>query len=320
MGWITLAEASGAFMLVSAVTYFIFHQPLYVALVLGSIASATAPAATVLIIREYRAKGPLTDTLIAVVALDDAIGITFYGISVALARLLTGRVAGGANAWSLVAAPVWEIVGSFLVGLVGTIALGTIAARIRRPEDRLALVLGVVLATSGMAQLLHTSLLLTNMALGMFTVNLVPTSRRLFGALAGIDQPIYIAFFVLAGAGLHLRLLTQVGLLGIGYIVARGIGKILGAGLGARWTGAAPQVQRYLGLALIPQAGVAIGLTLLAAQAFPEIAPMLTTLILGAVVVHEMIGPFTAKIAIVGAGEVGKAAVSPSSPAPELPE
>ncbi len=171
--------------------------------------------------------------------------------------------------------------------------------------------LGAVFSTAGASELLGLSSLLACMALGITAVNTLPReSDRLFGLLRSVDTPVYVLFFVLAGANLHLGLLAQVGAIGVAYIVSRVIGKVVGAAVGAKLGQAPPTVSRYLGLGLVPQAGVAIGVTLLVQQSFPDIAGMVTTVILGSVVVYEIIGPFCTKIAITKAGETGAAVPS----------
>ena len=208
----------------------------------------------------------------------------------------------------MIASPLWELLGSLLLGAAAGLTLLAIAARLKEQPDRLVVALGVVFATAGAAELLGLSSLLACMALGCATVNTRPReSDRLFGLLKSVDTPIYVLFFVLAGANLHLGVLAQVGAIGVAYIVSRVLGKIIGAAVGAKLGQAPPTVLKYLGLGLVPQAGVAIGVTLMVQQSFPDIANMVTTVILGSVVVYEAIGPFCTKMAITKAGEVSGA-------------
>ncbi|HEY8345544.1 MAG TPA: cation:proton antiporter, partial [Bacillota bacterium] len=284
--------------------YFLAGVELYVALIFGAISSATAPAATIMVLREYKAKGPLTDHLLAVVAIDDALCLIAYGLATAVAKVISGKVTGGVAA--MIAAPIWELLGSLLLGAVFAVVLMTVSRRFREHHDKLVVALGMIFAVAGIAEFLRLSSLLACMAMGCTAVNLVPKETdRVFRIIKSIDTPIYVLFFVAAGANLHLGVLAKVGLVGVVYIISRVLGKILGAAFGAKLGQASATVRKYLGLALVPQAGVAIGVALLVQQDFPEIAGFVTTVILGSVVVYEIIGPFCSKMAITKAGEVG---------------
>lgn len=303
---IAIFEVVGAFSFVTLTLHFLLGVELYLALIFGAISSATAPAATIMVLRQYKAKGPLTQSLLAVVAIDDALCLVAFGLALAFAKVLSGKVTGGLA--TMIASPLWELLGSLLLGAAAGLILLAIAARLKEQPDRLVVALGVVFATAGAAELLGLSSLLACMALGCATVNTLPReSDRLFGLLKSVDTPIYVLFFVLAGANLHLGVLAQVGAIGVAYIVSRVLGKIIGAAVGAKLGQAPPTVLKYLGLGLVPQAGVAIGVTLMVQQSFPDIANMVTTVILGSVVVYEAIGPFCTKMAITKAGEVSGA-------------
>ena len=170
------------------------------------------------------------------------------------------------------------------------------------------LVLGMVFLLAGGAVLLQLSPRLVCMSLGFFAVNLAPgESAKIFRIIKSLDTPVYVMFFVAAGANLHLSELAKLGTVGTVYIIARVLGKMAGAGLGGVLGKAAPVVRKYLGLGLVPQAGVAIGLTLLLANDFPAFARIITPVILASVVVYEIIGPFCVKLAVSRAGEVNKA-------------
>lgn len=308
---IAIFEVLGAFCFVTLTLHLLLDVELYLALIFGAISCATAPAATIMVLRQYKASGPLTQNLLAVVAIDDALCLIAFGLASASAKVLSGTFSGGLAA--MIASPLWELLGSLLLGAVAGLILLTIATRLKEQPDRLVVALGFVFGTAGAAEVLGLSSLLACMALGITTVNTLPReSDRLFGLLKSVDTPIYVLFFVLAGANLHLGLLAQVGAIGVAYIVSRVIGKVIGAAVGAKLGQAPPPVLRYLGLGLVPQAGVAIGVTLLVQQSFPDMAAMVTTVILGSVVVYEIIGPFCTKMAIAKAGEVGAAASAAS--------
>ncbi len=301
---ITVTQVLGAYLLVSLTLHYLLELELHSALIFAAISTATAPAATIMVLREYKAKGPMTSNLLAVVALDDALCLIAYGITMALAKSLAGKVSGGVGA--MVAAPLWELTGSILLGAVFAVVLLLLSSRFKEKPDKLVLLLGLVFLQAGLAELFHFSALLTGMTMGCVAVNLLPRqSEALFRLVRSVDTPIFVLFFVLAGANLHLGLLVKVGALGVAYIVSRIIGKVSGAMVGATISKAPAVVRKYLGLGLIPQAGVAIGLTLLVQQDFPEIASLVTTVILGSVVVYEIIGPYFAKLAVIKAGEAG---------------
>lgn len=301
--WITLAQGLGTFLMVDLVLTFVLHQPQQIALLLGAIATATAPAATLLVIREYKARGPLTDMLLAVVALDDALGIIVFGIISAACKAMLG----GASGWqSMLLAPLWEIACSLAIGAILGYLLGIFSRRLRSADQLTCLTIGSVLLVAGIAPHFELSLLLTAMMMGTVVVNLLTEHQRVFRSISGLEAPLYAIFFTLAGAGLDFRVLLSTGAIGVGYILARALGKVLGAAAGATLTHASPAIRRYLGIALLPQAGVAIGLTMLAAREFPELGNLLTTLVLAGVFVYELIGPPCAKLAVVGAGEIGQ--------------
>ncbi|NLW55319.1 MAG: cation:proton antiporter [Firmicutes bacterium] len=301
---ITVMQALGAYLLVTLTLHCLFGVELHSALIFGAISTATAPAATIMVLREYKAKGPLTSNLLAVVALDDALCLIAFGITMALAKILAGKVSGGVV--PMIAAPLWELLGSIILGIVFAVTLLLLSSRFKENPDKMVLVLGMVFLQAGLAEFLHLSALLAGMTMGCVAVNLLQhQSEELFRLVNTVDTPIYVLFFVLAGANLQLGLLVKVGLVGVAYIFSRMIGKIGGAIYGAIISKAPAVVRKYLGLGLIPQAGVAIGLTLLVQQDLPEIANLVSTVILGSVVVYEIIGPFFAKMAIMKAGEAG---------------
>lgn len=304
---ITLAEALTAVLLVFLTSYYILGASFELSLVLGAIASATAPAATVMIIRQYKAEGPLTRTLLPVVAIDDAVCIMAFGIALAIAKLSFG--ANDSSFIQMIAQPIIEIVGSLGVGFILGILLTFLANKSQNQEELLALALAFIVAGSGLASALHLSSLLVCMMLGATLANLMHNSKRVFNTISDFTPPIYLFFFTLAGASLHLNILPQVGVLGVGYIVARSLGKIIGAGLSAKATGCDNNVVKYLGLGLLPQAGVAIGLTTIVRQELPQIGAQLTAIVLGGVLFYEVIGPILAKYAIEKSGEMngGKA-------------
>ncbi len=323
ISYITMGEITVSFLMVSSSVFLfsLFFLPRFsgqsaayslrtfvlpLALLLGAIAPATAPAATIAVINEYKAKGPLTDTLLAVVAIDDAFGIILFGLVFALSEILVGK--GGSNPLKVILGGFIDIFGSVSLGLIVGLALGSFARFLRERNELLIIVLGTVMFTTGVAALLDLSLLLANMAAGFILINKAKRSQRIFGTVATIDMPVYVAFFVLAGAHLDWKILFTVGLLGLVYLFTRGYGQILGAKWGAARAGAPDMVRKYLGFGLIPQAGVAIGLVLLIQQesSFQAFSGIISTVVLAGVVVNEIVGPLLTKMAIIKSGEAGK--------------
>ena len=298
---IALFEALTAVVIVTLVMFFVFRQSLPFSLAIGAIASATAPAATLMVLRQYKAEGPLVDTLIPVVAIDDAIAVIAFGICLAIAQVLTS----GAEALNImsIARPFIEILGSIILGSL----LGAILAFVNKSsnsrEQTMSLAIGVVLLAVGIADKLELSSILTCMALGSAVSNITEGKSRLLTVLDSFTNPIFIAFFTISGLDLDFSILKAVGLIGLGYVVSRVIGKVLGAYLGCKIAKSEPIVQKYLGLTLVPQAGVAIGLTLLVESALPEYGVKIRTIILAATVIYELVGPLCTKFAIFRAGE-----------------
>lgn len=300
---ITVLEALFAVACVDLAMIFLFKKSIQFSLILGAIAAATAPAATVMVIRQYKAKGPLVDTLLQVVAMDDAVGIIAFSISLALSQAMTGS-----NSTSLlkqaVLTPAVEILGAAILGLVSGIVLSFFAKKASGEDQLLAMIVATILFTVGVALRFKFSTLIACMILGATVVNLLH-SKRIFSTADRFTSPIFIAFFTIAGVDLNLGIVKSVGLIGIGYVLFRVVGKLLGAFTGARLAHSPEPVQKYLGFALIPQAGVAIGLSMVAERALPgEMGLAIKTIILGATVIYELFGPVIAKMAISKAGEI----------------
>ena len=309
---ITLVQLFGAFIIVAWGIYFLTRK-LYMALIFGALATATAPAGTVIVLQEYKAKGALTTALLTIVGLDDAFAIVIYGFAAALAKLfIMGK--GGISLHSMVVGPLIEIGGALILGAAAGMVLAYFAKILRGRGELLPLSLGVIFICVGAARALHLSLILSNMTLGMVVASSFPrVSRRALEVIEGISAPIYIIFFVTAGAHLQLGLLPQMGLLGLIYIGGRIIGKMSGAYLGACISKAQASIRKYLGLGLLSQAGVAIGLAILVGREFSDLgkvghnlAVLTINTIAATTIIFEIIGPITTKFAITRAGEMGK--------------
>ncbi len=301
---ITLAESLGAVLIVTVTMILIFRQPVSFSFILGSIAAATAPAATIMVIRQYNAKGPLVDTLFPVVALDDAVAIMAFGIAVGVTRSLPISGAGVLVLIKLSGELLLEIFTALGLGFCVGVFLSVISRYLRGQDTLLSFVIACIFLTIGVASNLNVSSLLACLALGATVTNLVYRSDRVLSVIDRFTPPIFLSFFAISGADLRISVLRQVGLIAMGYVVFRMIGKVLGAYLGARWTKAPAVVQKYLGLALAPQAGVAIGLSLVAVKVLPGTGIALRNIILGSTVIYELIGPVVAKQALMMAGEI----------------
>lgn len=276
-------------------------QDLSFSLVLASIAAATAPAATIMVIKQYQAKGPVTETLLSVVAIDDATALIFFGISVAIAQAVGNK--GGSLASSLLS-PLIEIGGGVLVGFALGMLFVVPLRWFKKPGNRLALTIGFVFAGVGLASLCGFSSLLLCMAMGAALTNLSSQSKDIMNLTDGLTPPIFLLFFVASGAELKLSVLPAIGLTGVIYVVLRVVGKLCGAAFGAAICKADKKVRRYLGPALLPQAGVAIGLSLVATQVVPEYGATIRAIILCATLIYEIFGPAVSKMTLKRAGEI----------------
>lgn len=307
---ISLLETIGATVLVSLSIY-IYTRKLYVALVFGALAAATAPAATVDVLREYQATGPLTTTTFAVVGIDDAYAVLIYAFSIFGAQLAMSR--GSVNIVEVIWRPTLDILGALALGVVvGIIFLYAIRNYTAR-RGLMVLTWGVIVLVTGLANFLDFSLILANMALGMTIVNF-PRWRRddLFEIMRGTTQPIFVIFFVLVGAQLDAKKLISLGTIGLLYIVFRSMGKMTGAYLGGVVSGAREPVRKYLGLCLFSQAGVAIGLATQTMITFGrggygppgvELGVMAISVIAATSLVFQLAGPSFTRYAVFKAGE-----------------
>ena len=303
--FISIGGALGPWLLVTLGVWLLTGQSLAIALVFGSIATATAPAATVMVTKEYRARGKFTDTLLGIVAIDDAWGIILFVFSLAIAKGIIGvRGLWGNFILSAAGHALIEILGALFLGAV----LGWLLWRFSRlagnPSEFLIYTLGFILLNTGVAAHLGLSVLLANMSLGATVVNVDRASFRFFDAVRNVDSPLYVLFFVLAGANLEIGLLKSLGLLGLVYVLTRVAGKLSGAFAGAHLAHAEDKMKKYMGLALIPQAGVALGLALIAKLTFPEMGSTIFSTIVATTIIYELIGPLFTKFALKKAGEI----------------
>jgi Kef-type K+ transport system membrane component KefB len=270
-----------------------------IALILAGIALATDPAATIDVIRELRAKGEFSRTLENIVAIDDVWGLIIFSVLLAIAQTLSGQETG----WDMLLLGGWEIGGAMLLGLVLGFPMAYVTGRIKPGEPTQAEALGLVLLCGGLAVFLHVSFILAGMVLGATVANFAAHHRRPFTAIEGIEWPFMILFFILAGASLDLNALVATSLLGVAYILLRLIGRVIGAWGGGILGGAPPHIRRWMGMALWPQAGVALGMALLASQHLPELKEVILPIAIGSTIIFELVGPVMTRKALVKAGE-----------------
>jgi len=274
------------------------------ALILGAIASANAPAEAVAVIEEYKAKGPLTNTLLATIAVGDVASIIFFGGIMALVASLMGSAEG--SLLSLLGEPIIEVAGSVILGLIIAWILHYFAHHTKLEKDYLLVVLAIIFIDIELASYLHLSALLVNIVAGFALTNFFDCRHEIKEVIEAIEVPLFIAFFTLAGAELNFAVLSQVGLIGIGYVVTRIVGKLLGTWLGAKVSSSPQVVSNYLGWGLIPQAGVGIGLAIVVSEKFPEIGSIVTSIILTSVAINALIGPLAIKTALIKSGEINE--------------
>ena len=279
-------------------------------LTLGAIATATAPAATLMVVRQYKAKGPLTSLLLPIVALDDAVGLIVFAVCFGIAKTL---VSGTVDFVSIFINPLVEIICSLLLGAIMGWVLTQLEKLFNSNTNRLNLTIAFVFLTTSLAMLdfhigaIHIgfSSLLVCMMLGTVFCNLCPLSHDLMAASDKWTSPLFALFFVISGAELELSVFTDIAIVGIGvvYIVFRCLGKYCGSFISAKATNCEPSICKYLGVTLFPQAGVALGMCATAAQ-LGEQGALIRNITLFAVLIYEMFGPLMTRQALLAAGDI----------------
>ena len=282
------------------------------AIVLGAVATATAPAATLMVVKQYKAKGPVTDILLPVVALDDAVGLVVFAVSFGIARSLgTGTV----NVTSVILEPVLEVILSLFLGFVMGLLFTLCEKYFHSRSKRMAVSVTFVMMTVAISSMsfdigsvhIGFSSLLACMMLGTVFCNICEVSEELMERADRWTTPVLILFFVISGAELELSVFADIMVVLIGaiYIISRSLGKYFGAGISARLSKCNPNVVKYLGITLLPQAGVALGMAIKAIELGPEGA-IVRNITLFAVLVYEIIGPLLTKVALTKAGDINE--------------
>lgn len=284
--------------------------PIEAAIVLGAVAAATAPAATLMVVRQYKAKGPVTDVLLPVVALDDAVGLVLFAISFGVAKAISS---GTVDMISVIVEPIAEVVMSLLLGFVMG-AIFTFCERFFHSRSkRLAMSVAFVLATVGLSKInfeiggvhIAFSSLLVCMMLGTVFCNMCDFSENLMDRLDRWTAPLFILFFVISGAELELSIFKDLAvvLIGVVYIASRCVGKYFGARISSKWVKCDENIVKYLGITLFPQAGVALGMAIKAEELGP-VGLIIANITLFAVLIYEIVGPALTKMSLLKAGEI----------------
>jgi len=283
---------------------YLLTRDLPLSIILGSLAGATDPAGTIAVLRDLRTKGTLTDVTVALVGLDDALVIIIYSVGIMLAKMLLGGEAGISFAFTH---PLWEIFGGLGLGGVIGIAISYLAKKIHLSSDNIFIIsIAVAMLCWGLAETIGVSAILTCMALGTAVINLnVQIGTRSSELLDNIMTPVFVLFFAAIGMQMDFSLFTLMWPLVIMYCVGRSIGKITGCSLGGVLSKSEPKIKKYLGLAMLPQAGVAMGLAFLAAQALSEyeLGGTIITLTTITTVVFGLLSPPLVQYAVKKAGE-----------------
>ncbi len=284
--------------------------PIELALILAGIAPATAPAPVVDVTDQLNARGPFTGTLLGVVAVDDAWGMILFSLLLVVASIAVGN----GNALESIYSGLWEIGGALALGLLLGFPMAYLTSHLYPGKSSQAEVLGIVLLCAGLAEWLHVSYILSAMMMGAIVANFSSHhKKRAFKEIETFEWPLMILFFLLAGASLQLNALIEVGLFGIAYIVLRTLGRMSGSYLGSKWAfnGRYSQMEQtpsspympWMGLAMLPHAGIPIGMALLAIQHFPELQSAILAIILGSSIVFELIGPSITRRMIIQSNE-----------------
>lgn len=286
--------------------------PISAAITLGAIATATAPAATLMVVRQYKAKGPLTDLLLPVVALDDAVGLVVFAVSFGIAKAMD---VGAIDMVSIVLNPLIEIVFSLILGVVIGFIFSEVEKHFHSRSKRLSVSVTFVIFTVALTMIkiplgehvvLSSSSLLTCMMLGTTFCNVCESSEELMDRVDRWTTPLFVLFFVISGAELEFSIFLEgaMVLIGIVYIIFRSAGKLLGAGISAKISGCKETIVKYLGITLLPQAGVALGMSVVAMELSGSAGIVIRNIVLFSVLVYELVGPLLTKMALTKAGEI----------------
>ena len=299
---ITVTECASVVALVSGAALYL-GQRWEIALLLGTVAMETGAASTLMVLREYNAEGSLTQVITGAIAINNLVCRTCC-LLVTSGLQGAGRLGmGGGSISATLYSVVWQLIGSAALGYLVGLLLAGWSTRVIEHGETLILLIGCVLLCAGLALFLNLSILVVSLVLGATTANLSAHTGRLAMVQSRTDPPFYAVFFVIAGAHLQLGLLRSLGLLGLAYIVARAIGKLIGTYFGSLLARSTKQVRRQLGPAVLAHAGLAIGLVLSLVRRYPQLDAELTVVVLGGIRVFEILGPISVRKVILRAGE-----------------
>lgn len=300
--WITVSEALAAGALVTLVLHFLFGLSWDFSLILGAIATATAPASTMMTIGQYKARGEMVRMLLQIVALDDVVCLLTFSV---VSAWVSGRADGALSVASVVLPIVWNLA-AIAMGAGCGVILSRLLTPQRSRDNRLILVIAMLCGLSGLCAAVDISPLLSCMVFGAVYINLTK-DKKLYRQISHFTPPVMSIFFIVSGMNLDLTSFRAVGAIGVAYFFVRIAGKYLGTFVSCRLAGKSPEICRYMGLALVPQAGVAIGLAFLGRRLLPpEAGELVLTVILSSSVLYELVGPVCAKKALIWSGAISK--------------
>lgn len=299
---VTLVESLSVAALVGLATL-AAGQRWQIALLLGVIAMETGAASTLMVLREYNASGPFSRMLTGVIAINNLLCMGSFLVLTAILQL-TGAIGNhNAGVYETLYIILWQLVGSAALGYLVGLLLAAWATRVVEHGETLILLIGCLLLCAGLSIVLNLSTLVVSITLGATVANLSANTGRLAQVQSRTDPPFYAVFFVIAGAHLQLGLLKSLGVVGIAYILARAIGKLLGSNFGSRLAKLPPEYNGRMGFAILAHAGLAIGLVLSLSRRFPELGSELSTIVLGAILVYEIVGPISVRNVLLRSGE-----------------
>jgi Kef-type K+ transport system membrane component KefB len=303
---ITAIDTVLVFSLVFA-TMLLMRLSLRPAILTAIISTETAAASTLMVLREYNAAGPLTENLMGMIAINNVVCLTIFSVIVSLIQMGNAWDLYGANGLAALYAPiyllVWQLIGSVALGYLIGVLLSSWAPHVTEHGETLILLIGSLLLCVGLSIYLQLSTLIASLAIGATAANFSSHSRRLAEVQSGTDPPFYAIFFVIAGANLHVDLLKSLGWMGAAYVLARAIAKILGGALGANGTQIPEPARSHFRWSTLPHAGLAIGLVISLEKSLPVVAPAVSTIVLAAVLIFEVLGPIATRRSLIECGE-----------------
>lgn len=290
---VSIVSAIGTTFIVTFGLYLV-GVDIHIAIILGTIASATAPAATVDVILESKSKSKFSKLLVSIVALDDAWGLIIFSIGLGIVSILIGM----GQEINIIVDVFKDIGGAILLGIIIGIPASYLTGRVRKKQPILVEALGLVFLAGGLALYFEVAFLITAIVMGFIVTNFAKHHEYPFHAIEGIEWPFISIFFIVAGASLNLETLINVGFVGIAYIIFRIIGKIVATRVGCNYAKSDIKTKNWMGVALLPQAGVAIGMALVASNKFPELSHIILPIVIGSTIFFELVGPIFTKKAL----------------------